>query len=476
MKNAAIYLVLLMLSNQLYGQSSTYPVVHTGVIEFYDEEKIIATPSENDYLYWQDAGRVVNSPSYTNNGDGTITDNITGLMWQQYMGEKITYADAGNKVDTLTLGEFTDWRIPTIKELYSLILFTGKLKGEDADKLFIDTNYFDQPLGDTSIGEREIDGQTWSSTHYTGLTMNADTTVFGVNFVDGRIKGYPKYRPQENTPKAMFFRMVRGNTQYGINSFQHNEDGTITDNATNLMWQKSDDGIARDWLEALSYCEGLELAGNTDWHLPNVKELKSIVDYSRSPMKTQSPAIDPLFDVTEINDPDGNPGHYPFFWSSSSHLDGANPYASAAYIAFGKALGKMKDVLMDVHGAGAQRSDPKVEETGRTYPLYRGPQGDLVMVNNHCRCVRNIGTTSSLIDKDLTERIKVYPNPSNRFITISAKELYDIEIIDLTGKVLVRTLMQDNTITMDTNGLERGIYIVLLENSEGSVVKKFIKE
>ena len=51
---------------------------------------------------------------------------------------------------------------------------------------FIDTNYFIQPIGNTSIGEREIDAQTWSSTQYTGLIMNGAEAVFGFNFVDGR--------------------------------------------------------------------------------------------------------------------------------------------------------------------------------------------------------------------------------------------------------------------------------------------------
>jgi len=58
-------------------------------------------------------------------------------------------------------------------------------------------------------------------------------------------------------------------------------------------------------------------------------------------------------------------------------------------VTFGKALGKMRDNLMDVHGAGAQRSDPKTGEPS-DYPKYRGPQGDMLSVYNHCRCVRNI--------------------------------------------------------------------------------------
>lgn len=80
--------------------------------------------------------------------------------------------------------------------------------------MFIDSAYFIQPLGDTTIGERLIDAQTWSATQYESTTMNGDSTVFGVNFLDGRIKGYPKYAPGSNNsiPKTMYFRMVRANT------------------------------------------------------------------------------------------------------------------------------------------------------------------------------------------------------------------------------------------------------------------------
>ena len=254
--------------------------------------------------------------------------------------------------------------------------------------MFIDSK-FDQPLGDTNAGEREIDAQTWCSTEYVGKTMNNDDTVFGVNFVDGRIKGYPKYKPGSTTANVMYFRMVRGNSDYGKNKFSNNNNGTISDTATGLMWQQADDGVSRDWKEALAYAEGLTLGGHSDWRLPNAKELQSIVDYSRSPQTTNSPAIDPIFSVTEINDPDGNVGHYPFFWTGTTHLDGANPYSGAAYVTFGEGLGKMNNTLMDVHGAGCQRSDPK-SGVKSDYPKFHGPQGDVQYVYNYVRVVRNI--------------------------------------------------------------------------------------
>jgi hypothetical protein len=366
-----------------------YKIVDTGINSFYSDEAIIAEPKSGEAFYGQDANYAGNQPSYTDNGDGTITDNVTGLMWEKSMGEKITFDASFLKAQNSRLAGYSDWRVPTIKELYSLIQFTGQVKGAVAIEFFIDTEYFEQPLGNVLLGEREIDAQTWSSTEYVGKTMNGDATVFGVNFIDGRIKGYPKFKKATGNSNTMYFRMVRGNTNYGKNNFVDNGDGTISDLATGLMWQKADDGVSRDWEAALKYAEGLELAGQSDWRLPNAKELQSIVDYSRSPQNTNSPAIDPIFETTEIEYPDGNQGHYPFFWTGTTHLDGANPYASAAYIAFGEGLGRMNGTVMDVHGAGCQRSDPK-SGSRDNYPQYWGPQGDVRYVYNFVRFVREI--------------------------------------------------------------------------------------
>ena len=369
--------------------NNTYTIVDTGVENFYSDAELLSTQKSGDLYYGQDANYTINNPSYTNNNDGTVTDNNTGLMWEVDMGDKITFNDAFTKASTSTLANYTDWRVPTIKELYSLILFTGSVNGEIAIDYFIDTNYFNQPLGDTSIGEREIDAQTWSATEYVGLTMNSDETVFGVNFIDGRIKGYPKYKPSSGAENTMYFRLVRNNNEYGTNNFVDNNDGTISDLATGLMWQKADDGTARDWQESLTYADNLTLGNKSDWRLPNAKELQSIVDYTRSPQTTNSAAIDPIFDTTEITDPNGNSGQYPYFWTGTTHLDGTNPYASAVYIAFGEGQGEIDGVLLDVHGSGCQRSDPKSGDIN-DYPLYWGPQGDVRYVYNYVRCVRNI--------------------------------------------------------------------------------------
>lgn len=366
----------------------TYPIVHTGVTTFYGNSQEIAEPIEGANFYGQDAHYQINMPNYTDNKNGTISDNITGLVWQQEMDAKMTYEQAFEYAENCTLGGYDDWRVPTIKELYSLILFTGEGRGELAGETqYIDTNYFVQPIGNTGIGEREIDAQTWSSTMYNSFTMKSDETVFGVNFVDGRIKGYPTYLLGEKTDNTNYVRLVRGNTDYGINDFVDNGDGTVTDLATGLMWQQDDSQYGMIWRNALSYAENLDYADYDDWRLPTAKELQSIVDYDFNANISPILALDSIFNATQIIDMDGV-NQYPYYWSSSSHIDGTNA-SYGVYVAFGQAQGIMESVLMDVHGAGSQRSDPKSGDQS-DYPLSSGPQGDIQYVYNYVRAVRSV--------------------------------------------------------------------------------------
>ena len=68
-----------------------------------------------------------------------------------------------------------------------------------------------------------------------------------------------------------------------------NGDAVVVDNNTRLMWQQSDDGVERTWQEAKDYCENLEYAGYFDWRLPEVFELRTLVDYS---IPSPGPTID----------------------------------------------------------------------------------------------------------------------------------------------------------------------------------------
>ena len=449
-----------------------YPIVDTGVKDFYSNSAIISAPVSGESFYGQDAQYWGNQPSYTDNGDGTISDNITGLMWEQDMGEKITFTEAFTKAANSGLGGHSDWRVPTIKELYSLAQFSGRCFGDNAVDLFIDTAYFNHPVGNTSVGEREIDAQTWSSTQYPGLIMRGDTAVFGYNFVDGRLKAYPKYIKKTGEANTMYFRMVRGNTDYGTNIFVNNEDGTISDKATGLMWQQADDGNTRNWESALQYCENLNLAGHSDWRLPNAKELHSITDYTRCPDVTNSPAIDPLFSCSSFNNPEGD-ANYGYYWTSSPLMDGPSPYTDAVYISFGEAQGQMSfppdntPALYDTHGAGASRNDPKETGSG-TYPDYFGPQGDILYVNNYVRAVRDLSAETSINDV-LKNEIKIYPNPASGNVTITnSNTIENISIYTISGSKVLDINPAVKSKLLDISQLTSGIYLIMVCDDLGN--------
>jgi hypothetical protein len=209
--------------------------------------------------------------------------------------------------------------------------------------------------------------------------------MFGVNFADGRIKGYGK-------GASMFeVKYVRGNPAYGINDFQDNGEGTISDLATGLMWAQDDAGLALNWQGALAYAVQKNAAGYlgySDWRVPNAKELHSIIDYTRAPDSTNSAAIDPMFNCTPTTNELGQTDWH-YYWSSTTHLSSTGRGASGVYLCFGRCMGYMNNVWTNVHGAGAQRSDPKDGDPA-DYPVGRGPQGDSIHIFNMVRLVRDI--------------------------------------------------------------------------------------
>lgn len=318
------------------------------------------------------------------NGDGTIDYTDT-----------LTYDEAVASTATAKTGGYTDWRLPTIKELYSLIEFSGaepmSMSSSAGAVPYIDTGAFSFGYGDTKVGERIIDAQYVSSTRYVSTTMLGNSTVFGVNFADGRIKGYPtdpSVGSNNGVLTKYYVKLVRNNPSYGKNQFVDNGDGTITDKATGLMWMKDDSGKGLNWQDAMSYAEGLTYAGHSDWRLPDAKELQSLLDYTRSPATTNSAAIDPVFNSTMFTN-EGGSADYPFYWTSTTHASGTPQQGQeAAYLCFGLCLGFYQNQWTDVHGPGAQRSDPKAGDASQ-FPNGRGPQGDAIRIKNYVRLVRS---------------------------------------------------------------------------------------
>jgi hypothetical protein len=506
MKKILITLIVLtfMLSAFLNVNSQstlTYKIVDTGEEMCYDTAFAITPPVEGESFYGQDAQYSGFLPSYTDNGDGTITDNVTGLMWQKspdFNGDglisyddKMSYEEALTAADTYYLAGFSDWRLPTIKEQYSLILFSGLdpsgYEGTSTEGLtpFIDTTYFDFAYGDLNANERIIDAQYATSTLYVSTTMGDQETMFGVNFADGRIKGYPTGpMPGQTVDKQFYVSYVRGNPDYGINSFTDNGDGTITDSSTGLMWTKDDNGEAILWQDALNYAETSGFAGYTDWRLPNAKELQSIVDYTRSPATSNSAAIDPVFNCTQIIN-EGGDTDYPFYWTSTTHANWTDTTGiMAAYVCFGTALGWMQIppnsgnyILMDVHGAGAQRSDPKVGDPDN-FPYGHGPQGDVVRIYHYVRCVRDACTTN--IGENEKNKINIFPNPVSDKLFIRFPEEFigisSVEILNEIGKVVLKANGNFSVNEIDISRLSHGIYFIQVINSSGKLTGKFIKQ
>ena len=98
---------------------------------------------------------------------------------------------------------------------------------------------------------------------------------------------------------------------------------TVYDTKTLLTWQQVIAPNPVNWNDAKAYCDALTLDGNSNWRLPTVKELQTLVDERR----TNPPAIDP---TAFMNTPSEG------FWTSSPWA-GSGSYAWIVYFSNGYA-------------------------------------------------------------------------------------------------------------------------------------------
>jgi hypothetical protein len=107
---------------------------------------------------------------YTDNGNNTVTDTVTNLMWQKQDDATIrTWELALTYCEGLSLGGHTDWRLPNVKELKSL-----------ADM----TRYFPTPTINPVFTSTQS-SLYWSST--TNVDIGNPNSAGAVSFVDGSV-------------------------------------------------------------------------------------------------------------------------------------------------------------------------------------------------------------------------------------------------------------------------------------------------
>jgi hypothetical protein len=228
------------------------------------------------------------APSLKDNGDGTITDNITGLMWQKSDGGEMSYENASSYIKSLSLAGHSDWRLPTSHELFDL-------------------NNFDSvnPALNTAFFTKTIAEYWWTS----DLRADAASYVWVVN-AGGGIGAHAKSETVSAGGSRKFHvRGVRTLVAVTIPTvhFKDNGDGTVLDNYTGLTWQKIQNQNTMTWEEALTYANGLSLTGKSDWRVPNIKELQSLNDEK---------LMKPSFNKTYF--PNIYSGNY---WSSTSQVN-----------------------------------------------------------------------------------------------------------------------------------------------------------
>ncbi|HTM45413.1 MAG TPA: DUF1566 domain-containing protein [Polyangiaceae bacterium] len=236
--------------------------------------------------------------AFSDNGDGTVTDSRSGLVWQQTVSsDMFTQATAKAYCAQLSLLG-AKWRLPTKAELESIVDFT---KFSPA----IDTTYFPNTPADPF----------WSSSAYVGAPGDAWLVQFILGSPVNLGADFPGHaRCVQDTDAVTLSTGIGGAPpgRYLIDSMN----GTVVDTRTQLTWQRGIAPGTHTQPDAVSYCAGLTLAGG-GWRLPQVSELLTLVDPT---------VYNPAIDVAAFPD---TPAVW--FWTSSAY---AGAVDNAWYVTF----------------------------------------------------------------------------------------------------------------------------------------------
>jgi hypothetical protein len=286
-------------------------MVCTGQTKCYDDVSTMKCPSAGKDYYGQDGyyfscGFCIER-SFTisgNDPEKIVTDENIGLKWQRYLpstydgctlgtpiGSKCSWTEAVSYCENLSYGENSEWRLPAIKELLTLVDFGRS-----------------EPAFDTEIFlEFPSSAYFWSVS--SGVPEEPEQSAeyaFSFHFERGTFELFNK------SGFSSLICVSGEKKNYYSNLVESTVSGKtiITDSTTGLIWTK-DQIVVSTWNGALSYCENLQYAGNDDWRLPNIVELLTLFDDSlRKPASSF-----PVKDVYGV-----------LFWSSTP--DVYNGYAA----------------------------------------------------------------------------------------------------------------------------------------------------
>ena len=282
------------------------------------------------------AGVTWPSPRFVDHGDGTVTDNLTGLIWMKdanLPGSTKTWQEALNYVAAINAGMYqnfgyTDWRLPNINELESLVnagvpntatwLNGQSFTNVQSQYYWSSTTYihWTQAAGTISMYEGSFDHYDKLS-HWSIWPVRGTISGSAQLWKTGQTNCYDASGNVTNCAGTGQDGEIRTGVSWPSPRFTDHGDGTVTDNLTGLTWTKNTNlpGESKTWQEALNYVAGMNAGtyqnfGYTDWRLPNRKELFSLFDHSQ-----YNPAL---------------PFGYPFtnvqsipYWSSTTYYNDA---------------------------------------------------------------------------------------------------------------------------------------------------------
>jgi hypothetical protein len=232
-------------------------------------------PDETMVFYGQDGNTLVNVPIYQLSQDATektLTDCMTALVWQvePATASDLSWDGAVAQCDNLQYAGFSDWRLPSRRELISLLDLGRPGLGNGTASVF--------PAElDSLVKPAPANPVYWTRSEHAAAPTGG---AWAVRLIGSLIEPLSKNSTAEGRALC-----VRGPVRYDNPVFDSTAD-TVTDTATGLIWERNISTAAK-WNVALDYCNALDLGGKQDWRLPTLKELAYLADDSR-----MAPAID----------------------------------------------------------------------------------------------------------------------------------------------------------------------------------------